>query len=102
MAAAVVLPSASQAEPGSCALVAANLPITSIGTSVDAEKVVSCWLATFQKVIESRNFEELQKLFLRESYWRDQLCLSWNFRKSPYSGPSTSQATMLTVICQTL
>ena len=56
-------------------------------TSIDREnvvpdQVVQRWLQKFQDVLKSQNVKgALSNVFLREeSYWRDQLCLSWDFR----------------------
>ena len=79
--AAVAVPSASRLERGSHPLLAANLPIASVDEEVDPNKVVQEWLAKFQGVLDKGDFESgLPKLFLKEAYWRDQLCLSWDYR----------------------
>lgn len=81
--AAVALPSASRVEPGSHSLVAANLPVAKVDADVDPDQVVREWLKKFQDVLDGGgdDFEKgLSKLFMKEAYWRDQLCLSWNYR----------------------
>ncbi len=79
--AAVAVPSASRVEPGSHPLVAANLPVADFDKDVDPNQAVQEWLREFQDVLESGDFRNgLPKLFSKEAYWRDQLCLSWNYR----------------------
>ena len=84
MATAAVLPAdssgtGSRVPTGSNPLTAAELPISQVSPDVNAAKVVQDWLCSFQKILDSSNIEGLQQLFLKESYWRDQLCLSWDF-----------------------
>jgi hypothetical protein len=82
--AAVAVPSASRVEPGSHSLLPATLPVARVDKEVDPTEVVQEWLKKFQEVLSSGDFQNgLQKLFLKEAYWRDQLCLSWNYRKYP-------------------
>lgn len=81
MATAVARPaeSAGRVPTGSNPLTAAELPISQINTDVNAAIVVEEWLSSFQKVLDTGNIGGLQELFLKKSYWRDQLCLSWDF-----------------------
>jgi hypothetical protein len=80
-----VIPSASRVEPGSHSLLAATLPVADVEKDIDANKVVAEWLGRFQDVLASGDFQNgLPKLFLKEAYWRDQLCLSWNYRGLTY------------------
>ena len=84
MATAVVaLPSASRLEPGSHPLLAATLPIAKIDDKdTNPTEVVAEWLAKFKDVLGSGDFKNgLPTLFLKEAYWRDQLCLSWDYRQ---------------------
>jgi hypothetical protein len=81
--AAVAVPSASRVEPGSHSILAATLPVAQVGKEVDPAEVVREWLKKFQDMLDSGDFKnQLEKLFLKEAYWRDQLCLSWNYRES--------------------
>lgn len=80
--AAVVVPSASRVEPGSHTLLAATLPVAEVDKEVDANEVVQEWLKKFQDVLDHGDYKnKLPNLFLKEAYWRDQLCLSWNYRR---------------------
>lgn len=81
---ALAVPSASRVEPGSHPLLAATLPVTDVDKEVDPTEVVQEWLRKLQSVLDIGNFKYgLQRLFLKEAYWRDQLCLSWNYRRCP-------------------
>jgi hypothetical protein len=71
-------------EPGSNYLTAANYPEPIPSEPVDVEKVAKEWAASFNKVLKGSDFSGLE-LFLKESYWRDQLCLSWNYHT--FKGP---------------
>ena len=75
----VKVPSYNRVEPGSRPLPAAAYPRASDSPPLDAEKVASEWISTFNKVIGSDDVSALSKLFLRESFWRDQLCLTWDY-----------------------
>lgn len=83
--AAVQTPSCNRVEPGSSHLAAANYPKANPSEPVELEKVAQEWVTSFNDVLKSGHFSSLEKLFLKESYWRDQLCLSWNFHT--FNGP---------------
>ena len=78
--AAIQIPSHNRVEPGSHQLKVAQVPVVTADSSVDAEEVAANWLKAFQEVLKTKQWGSLSKLFLQESYWRDQLCLSWDFR----------------------
>lgn len=66
-------------------LTAANYPEPISSEPVDVEKVAKEWVSSFNNVLKGSDFSGLEKLFLKESYWRDQLCLSWNYHT--FKGP---------------
>lgn len=37
------------------------------------------WLTAYNKIAESPSAENISELFLENSYWRDHLCLSWDY-----------------------
>lgn len=76
----IEVPSSDRVEPGSFPLHLANFPILSLPNLVDADSVATTWVESFNKAISSAETADVPKLFLDESYWRDQLCLSWDFR----------------------
>ncbi|MDI1486298.1 MAG: hypothetical protein OHK93_005525 [Ramalina farinacea] len=45
----------------------------------DPERVISEWLSSFNAVAGANDASQLSSLFLEESYWRDLLCLTWDF-----------------------
>lgn len=73
------VPSSERVEPGSYPLPTANFPVSPAESNVDAETVASEWVEAFNKTIHS-DLTGVSDLFLQESYWRDQLCLSWDLR----------------------
>ena len=59
-------------------------PATTVSRSTDGEGceiIIRKWLATFQMAVKSRALNELKKLFLEESFWRDQIGLTWDMRQ---------------------
>jgi hypothetical protein len=77
--AAVETPSYNRIEPGSNHLTAANYPNPISSEHVEVGKVAKEWVSSFNNVLKAKDFSGLEKLFLKESYWRDQLCLSWDY-----------------------
>ncbi|PFH47514.1 hypothetical protein AMATHDRAFT_67595 [Amanita thiersii Skay4041] len=51
-----------------------------VPTDVDAEKVVTRWLDKFSEALSSNKVEIISELFLEDSWWRDLLSLTWDFR----------------------
>ncbi|KAF5392789.1 hypothetical protein D9757_000854 [Collybiopsis confluens] len=49
-------------------------------TDVDAKAVASEWFAKFAKSAEAGDVAGITQLFMSESYWRDILALTWDFR----------------------
>lgn len=71
--------SADRVEPGSFRLHTANFPITLSTKPEDAESIAVDWVDSFNRMLAQPELAILPDLFLKESYWRDQLCLSWDF-----------------------
>ncbi|KAF7917780.1 hypothetical protein BELL_0204g00010 [Botrytis elliptica] len=80
------IPSSQRVEPGSFQLRLANLPKSTAEKSIDATKIASDFVDRFNQTINTADVSSLSTLFLEESYWRDQLCLSWDFHT--LHGPS--------------
>ena len=74
----VEVPSSDRVEPGSFPLQLATLPSSSPAPR-DASSVAESWVASFNKVLGRPELANISEVFLPESYWRDQLCLSWDF-----------------------
>jgi hypothetical protein len=78
-------PSADRGEPGSFHLHTATLPITSSSKPTDVDSIAEAWVDSINKILKSPGLAT--ELFFENSYWRDQLCLSWDFHtlKAPES-----------------
>ena len=76
--AAVQVPSSNRVVSGSCPLAAFSYPEPLSTLPSDPKKVVTEWVSSFNKLVQSQNFE-VASLFLKESFWRDLLCLTWDF-----------------------
>ncbi|KAH8679058.1 hypothetical protein BGZ60DRAFT_370499 [Tricladium varicosporioides] len=74
----VEVSSADRCEPGSFPLIIAKLPDTT-SKPADPEQSATQWIDSFNQVISSSDYSGLSDLFLEESFWRDQLCLAWDF-----------------------
>ena len=57
----------------------ATYPTSAPPKPIDANSVATTWVEAFNKTINSPDVVGIPDLFLSESYWRDQLCLSWDF-----------------------
>lgn len=83
MAAAAVdsIPSYNRSEPGSCQLKAASYPgsVASPPSSDDVNTVASEWVAALTKALNDQDYATIERLFLPEACWRDQLGLSWDY-----------------------
>ncbi|KAG0649042.1 putative oxidoreductase [Hyphodiscus hymeniophilus] len=68
-------------ETGSYSVTTAEFPTSSINdiVSANADQVAAEWASSFSVAVAAQDFAELSNLFLSESYWRDHLCLSWEF-----------------------
>jgi len=75
----VEVPSADRVEPGSFHLKTANFPTASTSKATDVNSIAATWVESFNKVLINPELATIPELFLEESYWRDQLCLSWDF-----------------------
>jgi hypothetical protein len=66
-------------EPGSFRLPTARFPIVPSSKPTDVDSIAEAWVKSFNKVLNNPKLATIPELFLEESYWRDQLCLSWDF-----------------------
>ncbi|KAL0574959.1 hypothetical protein V5O48_007004 [Marasmius crinis-equi] len=48
--------------------------------NIDATKITQEWFASFEKYVVSNDANGVGNLFAGESYWRDMLALTWDFR----------------------
>ncbi|KAF5389572.1 hypothetical protein D9757_004106 [Collybiopsis confluens] len=52
----------------------------SLSTDIDAKGIASEWFGKFAATAEASDVEGVAQLFMSESYWRDMLALTWDFR----------------------
>ncbi|KAE9407932.1 hypothetical protein BT96DRAFT_54915 [Gymnopus androsaceus JB14] len=52
----------------------------SLSPDVDAKAIASEWFSSFSACVEASDVEGVVHLFMSESYWRDILALTWDFR----------------------
>lgn len=76
---AIVVNSANRIEPGSIPLPIATLPDFSASICEDPDFTATAWVDSFNKALEKKDTASVLDHFHDESYWRDQLCLSWEF-----------------------
>ena len=73
-------PSRYRVEPGSCDIPLGVLPQTSTSTPEDPDKIASDLINRLNDAISKKDNSAVAALFIENSYWRDHLCLSWEFR----------------------
>ncbi len=83
--AAVQIPSYNRVEPGSSHLVAAAYPKSDAPPKADVHNIATEWVDSLNKALRSQDYEAINRLFLSESCWRDQLGLSWDYHT--FNGP---------------
>jgi hypothetical protein len=49
-------------------------------SSINAPQIVTKWLSAIETTLRDKKYTEIEKLFLEDSWWRDTLALSWDFR----------------------
>lgn len=76
--AAVELPNSNRVVPGSHLLASVSWPKGSDTQSIDAENIAAAWTSSLNGVIQNKEFD-VSGLFLGQSFWRDLLCLTWDF-----------------------
>jgi len=79
MAATMVqIPSSNHVVPGAHQLADVSFPKSIDTASSDPREVANAWVSSFNNLVESGGVD-VSSLFLQDSYWRDLLCLSWDF-----------------------
>lgn len=71
-------PSYNRVEVGSCQLKAAAFPESTPSSSIDSQDIASKWTSSLTAALRS-DVSGIRDLFLEQSYWRDQLGLSWDY-----------------------
>lgn len=67
-------------EPGSFNIPAGKFPKTCSSTDVDPAKVAAEVISKFNDAVSRNDFQAATDWFIDESYWRDHLCVSLDFR----------------------
>ena len=77
--AAVQVPSRDRLEPGSSKIQALPYPDAHPIGKVDVNFIASEWIEKLNQALSDENYLTFKDLFLKNSCWRDQLGLSWDF-----------------------
>ena len=72
------IPSSNRIVPGSKDVVAASYPEGVDVTNSDPQEIANQWLSSFNELVKGET-TDVSPLFLQNSYWRDFLCLSWDY-----------------------
>ena len=72
------IPSSNYVVPGSHLLSTISLPEPITITTPNAESVATEWVSSFNQLIQL-GASTFSTLFSNQSYWRDLLCLTWDF-----------------------
>lgn len=76
----LVLPSRERVEPGSHNIPIGRFPETNTAAPEDPDQIATGIVEQLNKALEKKDASAIAQLFLENSYWRDHLCLSWDFR----------------------
>lgn len=74
----IELPASDVIVPGSHHLTPFSFPHSSKTVPSNVVEIVSAWVSSFNKAAQNGDFE-VSGLFLKTSYWRDLLGLTWDF-----------------------
>ena len=74
------IPPSNQILPGSCQLpnITFPAPVLESALPADPKVILDKWAASFTSLVQSDR-TDVSSLFVEDSYWRDLLCLTWNF-----------------------
>lgn len=73
------LPSRERVEPGSHNIPLGKFPETNIAPG-DPNEIATEIVTQLSRALREKDASAISQLFLENSYWRDHLCLSWDFR----------------------
>ena len=74
----IQIPASDVIVPGSHHLTPFSFPQPSKTTPSNVAEIVSNWISGFNRAAQNGD-SEVSGLFLKTSYWRDLLCLTWDF-----------------------
>ena len=89
----VQIPPCNYILPGSHSLSPISYPAPVGSPPSDPAAVIGQWISSFNRLVQVGD-GGLSKLFLKESYWRDLLCLTWDFHT--LQGPSQIESLVKT------
>ncbi|KAK3937797.1 hypothetical protein QBC46DRAFT_177280 [Diplogelasinospora grovesii] len=72
------LDSSQRVEPGSTNLAPYPWPATTKDVSVDADKIATSIISSFNSFLASKDYGALSELFVEDGFWRDHVALSWD------------------------
>lgn len=75
---AIEVPPSNRIVPGSHHLTPFDWPKPADLAGVDPEQVAITWVSSFNDLVSSKE-SDVSSFFLKDSYWRDLLCLTWDF-----------------------
>ncbi|CAG9952595.1 unnamed protein product [Clonostachys rosea f. rosea IK726] len=73
-------PEDNRVETGSVNIAAASFPAIFDTSSVNSDEAAISIVDKLNRAVNEKHTESLANLFLDSSYWRDHLCLSWDYR----------------------
>ncbi|PMD13504.1 dimethylaniline monooxygenase (N-oxide forming) [Hyaloscypha hepaticicola] len=73
------IPSYQRVEPGSVNIPVEDLTKIQTAKPTDIDNATEEWVSSFNKAIQSSDLAGLTDLFLPNAFWRDHLCLTWDF-----------------------
>lgn len=73
-------PSHNRIEPGSINIPVGQFPETSSSLSVGPNEIASHVIQQFNTSLAQKDYPAIANLFLEDCYWRDHLCMTWDFR----------------------
>ncbi|KAJ5480678.1 hypothetical protein N7539_006572 [Penicillium diatomitis] len=74
------IPSRERVEPGSYNIPLGKFPETAIKAADNPDQLAMEIIDRLNKVLDQKDTSAIAQLFLPDGYWRDHLCLSWDFR----------------------
>lgn len=74
------LPSRDRVEPGSYDIPLGQFPATNSSTPEDPDNIATALVEKLNNSLASKDSNALSELFIENSYWRDHLCFSWDYR----------------------
>ncbi|OTB06022.1 hypothetical protein M426DRAFT_56120 [Hypoxylon sp. CI-4A] len=74
------IPSSQRVVPGSVDIPLAPWPVTTKDETADVPGVASKLIESFNESLSKKDHKAIGDLFIQDSYWRDHLALTWDFR----------------------